>query len=98
MAGSWQEFVAKEVSAGRGEEDAESDVGGSMIGMVPGKKFVANTRIARRSAGMPSLDFYGSHACIPYMQYVPLPLICVPYTPERRSRHSSFAAPSLALL
>eukprot|EP00903_Cladosiphon_okamuranus_P022143 g20364.t1 len=44
--GSWQEFVAQEVAAGRGE-DEESNVG-SMIGMVPGKKFVASTKITRR--------------------------------------------------
>ncbi|CAM9140781.1 unnamed protein product [Pylaiella littoralis] len=43
--GDWQEFVAQELSAGG--DEAESDMG-SMIGIVPGKKFVANTRISRR--------------------------------------------------
>ena len=38
--------MAQEVTAGRGE-DEESNFG-SMIGMVPGKKFVANTKITRR--------------------------------------------------
>eukprot|EP00752_Nemacystus_decipiens_P007403 g6621.t1 len=46
--GSWQEFVAQEVTAGRGEDEDEDSSFGSMIGMVPGKKFVANTKITRR--------------------------------------------------
>lgn len=44
LPGSWQEYVAQKVSAG---EEAEGEVG-SMIGLVPGKKFVANTRVSRR--------------------------------------------------
>lgn len=38
--------MAREVTAGRGE-DEESPFG-SMVGMVPGRKFVANTKITRR--------------------------------------------------
>ncbi|CAN0180931.1 unnamed protein product, partial [Ectocarpus fasciculatus] len=42
--GSWQEYVAEDLSAGA---DPESDIG-AMIGIVSGKKFVAATKITRR--------------------------------------------------
>ncbi|CAN0530011.1 unnamed protein product, partial [Ectocarpus sp. 12 AP-2014] len=42
--GSWQEYVAEDLSAG---SDPESNIG-AMIGIIPGKKFVATTKITRR--------------------------------------------------
>ncbi|CAM9432049.1 unnamed protein product [Ectocarpus sp. 12 AP-2014] len=42
--GDWQEYVAEDLSAG---SDPESDIG-AMIGIIPGKKFVATTKITRR--------------------------------------------------
>lgn len=51
MAGSWQEYVATDLDVGGDLEDDEISGGAPMISLLPGKKFVANTRITRRYAG-----------------------------------------------
>lgn len=51
MAGSWQEYVATDLDVGGDLDDDESSGGAPMIGLLPGRKFVANTRVTRRYAG-----------------------------------------------
>lgn len=50
MTGSWQEYVAKDLSVGEDLEDDEA--GAPMVGLFPGSTFVANTRITRRWVGV----------------------------------------------